>query len=110
MAAARIAEDCLVEKALDTHWSDAELAEIGERLALADPLAETRLSLHCPECGKDWQAVLDLASFFWTEIESRVRQILFSIHTLASAYGWSEAEILALGDERRALYMEMAES
>ncbi len=108
--AARIAEDCLVEKTANIHWSEAELAEIGEKLALADPFSETRISLHCPNCGKDWHATLDLTSFFWMEIEGRVRQILFSIHTLASAYGWSEAEILALSDERRALYLEMAQS
>jgi hypothetical protein len=29
------------------------------------------------------------------------------VHTLASAYGWSESEILALSDARRRLYMEM---
>jgi hypothetical protein len=29
------------------------------------------------------------------------------IHAIASAYGWSEKEILALSDPRRAFYLEM---
>jgi hypothetical protein len=29
------------------------------------------------------------------------------VHALASAYGWSEREILALSDTRRRLYLEM---
>ena len=31
-------------------WSDEELEEIGEKMVLADPLAETRLTLHCQKC------------------------------------------------------------
>lgn len=108
--AARIAKECLVEKTAKIDWTDEDLAQIGEKLAVADPFSETHISLHCPNCGKDWQATLDLPSFFWMEIESRVRQILFSIHTLASAYGWSETDILALSDERRAFYLEMVQS
>ena len=108
--AARIAEECEVEKTPNVRWSESELADIGEKLALADPFSEMRISLHCPKCGSDWQAILDIPSFFWIEIEGRVRQILFAIHALASAYGWSEAEILSLSDERRALYLEMAQT
>ena len=32
---------------------------------------------------------------------------MWEVHTLATAYGWSEAETLALGDARRAMYLEM---
>jgi hypothetical protein len=108
--AVRLAESCLVEASPPAKWSEEELSAIGERLALADPLAETRLALHCPDCGNDWQETLDIASFFWTELEARVRQVLAAIHTLASAYGWSEGEILSLSQNRRAIYLEMAQS
>jgi hypothetical protein len=33
--------------------------------------------------------------------------VLWELHTLASAYGWSESESLALSDTRRAMYLEM---
>ena len=91
-------------------WSDEDLEEIGERMASADPLAETRLTLHCPKCENDWEATLDIVSFLWTEIEARARRLLLEIHTLASAYGWTETEILSLSENRRARYAEMVQS
>jgi hypothetical protein len=91
-------------------WSDQELEEIGERMAAADPLAETRLTLHCPQCGNDWEETLDIVAFLWAEIEARVRRLLLEIHTLASTYGWTETEILALSGNRRARYVEMVQS
>ncbi len=91
-------------------WSDEALEEIGERMAAADPLAETRLSLHCPKCESDWEETLDIAAFLWAEIEARARRLLREIHTLATAYGWTETEILSLGENRRARYVEMVQS
>jgi len=91
-------------------WSDRELEEIGERMAVADPLAETRLALHCPRCGSEWDETLDIVAFLWAEIEARARRLLLEIHTLASAYGWTETEILALSGDRRARYVEMVQS
>ena len=53
------------------------------------------------------EEALDAGGFVWAEIESRARRVLWEVHTLASAYGWSESESLALGDRRRAVYLEM---
>jgi hypothetical protein len=106
--AARLATNCQVAGVAPAKWEEAELAAIGEALALADPLAETRITFRCPDCGNKWQETLDLALFFWTELEARARHLLVEIHTLASAYGWSEGDILALSPERRATYLEMA--
>jgi len=92
------------------NWSDDALDEIGERMAVADPLAETRLSLHCPHCECDWEETLDIGAFMWAEIEARARRLLREVHILAMAYGWTEAEVLALGENRRARYVEMVQS
>ncbi len=81
--------------------------ELGERMASADPMAETRLTLRCPECGEEWEETFDIVSFFWAEIEAQAKRLLFEIHTLALAYGWTESEILSLSEPRRALYLEM---
>jgi hypothetical protein len=43
-------------------------------------------------------------------VEARARRILQEVHTLASSYGWHEAEILALGDTRRAMYLQMVQA
>lgn len=106
--AARLATSCQVAGPVPAKWEEAELVATGEALALADPLAETRITFRCPDCGSEWKETLDFADFFWTELQARIRHLLLEIHTLASAYGWSEADILALSPERRATYLEMA--
>jgi hypothetical protein len=105
--AACLATSCLVTGSAPAQWEDAELIAIGEALALADPDAETRVAFRCPDCGHEWSETLDLPSFFWTEVEARVRHLLLAIDALARAYGWSEADILALSSDRRATYLEM---
>jgi hypothetical protein len=91
-------------------WSEEELENIGDRMAEADPLAEILLSFQCPACTATCHEALDLPTFLWAEIDSLVRRLLQEVHTLASAYGWSEREILSLSDARRRLYLEMVEA
>jgi hypothetical protein len=77
------------------------------RMAQADPQADIQLALSCPGCGQHWQALFDIVSFFWSEINAWAGRLLRDIHTLASAYGWREADILALSPWRRQAYLEM---
>jgi hypothetical protein len=91
-------------------WTDDLLEAIEDRLASADPLAETRLALSCPSCQRAWEDAFDIGRFLWAEVESRARRVLWEVHTLASAYGWSETETLALGDARRAMYLEIVQA
>jgi hypothetical protein len=108
LAALRLAESCRVGAAEVAEWSDEDLEEIGERMTSADPLAEIRLKFDCAKCGHRWNESLDLVAFLWLEIEARAKRLLMEVHTLASAYGWSEKEILSLSEPRRRLYLEMA--
>ena len=85
------------------------VAAIAQRMAKADPDADFQLALRCPQCDHAWQAPLDIVSYFWSEIHSWAVRILREIHTLASAYGWREAEVLALSPHRRQAYLEMIE-
>jgi hypothetical protein len=107
VASIRLVENCRLGPHEPAAWSEREFEEIGERMAQADPLAETRLTLACPSCSHAWEETIDVAAFAWEEIEARAKRILFEIHRLASAYGWAEAQILALSARRRALYLEM---
>ncbi len=83
------------------------LAALPERMAEADPDAEVLLDLSCPACGHGWQADLDVAAFFWTEVDGEARRLLRDVHVLAGAYGWREADILAMNPARRGIYLEM---
>ena len=80
---------------------------VAEALLLDDPLLDIQLALDCPNCGAAWKSQLDLLAFLWQEIEQWGQQMLRNIHRLASAYGWSEQEILALSAWRRDRYLEL---
>jgi len=76
-------------------------------MAEADPQADVQIALTCPACTQPWQATFDILSYFWHEIDDWAQRILRDVHTLASAYGWREADILALSPRRRQLYLDM---
>jgi len=80
---------------------------VAKSMAEADPLADIQLQVTCPSCKRGWGALFDVVSFLWTEIEAWAWRILSDVHTLASAYGWSERDILALSPTRRQFYLEM---
>lgn len=109
-AAVDLLEGCHVDKEASNVWSDVDLYEIGERLATADPMAEIRFKLSCPTCGNEWDEPLNLACVLWSEIEARAKRVLLDIHALASAYGWTEKEVLSLSSNRRMLYLEMVQT
>lgn len=78
-----------------------------EQIAQADAQADVQLALTCPACTHQWKSLFDIVSFFWSEINAWASRILREVHTLASAYGWREADILAMSPRRRQLYLEM---
>lgn len=112
-ARAQLLERCVVDarrngrskpaNRIPAHLLDAVVRRMGE----ADPQADVHTRLDCPACAHQWDAVFDIVSFFWTEIETWAHRTLRDVHVLASAYGWGEAEILALSPARRQLYLEM---
>ena len=109
----RLLERCLLQahsggmERMAAELPEAVVAVIATRMAQADPQADVRLSLDCLACGHRWQAPFDIAAFFWEELNAWAERTLREVHILASAYGWSEAEILALPPSRRQRYLEM---
>jgi len=106
-------ERCVVSALQDGQQADldqlpAEVTEaIAARMDEADPQANVQLALSCPICGHEWQATFDIVSFFWNEIETWAYRTLRQVHRLASAYGWSQADILALSPWRRQFYLDL---
>lgn len=78
-----------------------------QQMADADPQAEMQLAMHCPSCDHQWFMLFDILSFFWSEINAWATRILREVHTLASAYSWREADILAMSPNRRQLYLDL---
>lgn len=106
-AAIRVLRTCCLDGTPGA-WTEQDVAAIGEVLAAADPAAELRLTLCCPMCAGTQEEVLDPVAFVWAELRALAKRLLHDIHTLASAYGWSEPEILRLSEFRRSQYVEMA--
>ena len=81
-------------------------AEVARRMSELDPQAEIALRLGCPCCAQDWTILFDVAEHLWQEVDAWARRLLSEVHVLASFYGWSEAEVLALPPRRRRFYLE----
>lgn len=94
------------EKAIETLPAGI-LHMVTERMDQADPQANIQLSLTCPACAHQWQAIFDILPYFWSEFDAWAHRTLRDVHRLASAYGWSEPEILNMKPWRRQVYLEM---
>jgi hypothetical protein len=107
-------ERCVEQSTVDGATVDPGLlpaavqARVAEAAAEADPRADVRLDVPCPECGRRTKGVLDIASALWTELDAWARGTLLDVHLLASSYGWTEPEVLALSPLRRRYYLELA--
>jgi hypothetical protein len=74
-------------------------------LETADPWSDLSLLFQCPACDYRGDASLDIGRVLWENLDARARHLLNEVHLLAQAYGWSEPQILALSDTRRAAYL-----
>jgi hypothetical protein len=77
--------------------------------AMADvaPAGAVEFDVGCPDCGATTVAALDVPALLWAEVDLRAVALLREVHTLAAAYGWTEADVLALSPARRAAYLEL---
>jgi hypothetical protein len=79
-----------------------------KQMAAADPQANVAINLTCPACQHEWPLLFDILSYLWQEIDAWAWRALYEVHQLAAAYGWREADSLALSPWRRRQYLEMA--
>jgi hypothetical protein len=110
----RLLERCIIsstrEDAAPVGLDEVPEAVIGQairQMAASDPLAEIELALTCPACDARWQLAFDIVAFLWLKIEAQARRLLREVHAPARAYGWREADILAMTPARRQAYLEM---
>jgi hypothetical protein len=81
---------------------------LARRMGELDPQADVHTRVVCPECAHAWQAVFDIVSFLWAELDGWAQRFLRDVHVLASAYGWREDDVLALSPWRRQIYLQLA--
>jgi hypothetical protein len=109
----RLFECCLLSaRAGDTPVSHDQVPDDVALTALeivtrSDEHADLQIEASCTNCSHRFRETFDIVAFFWKEIDIWVRRILREVHILASAYGWTENEILGLSPLRRQFYLEM---
>ena len=81
-----------------------------ERMSELDPQAELMLTLTCPVCDQASFVPFDLIAYLRDELLDRVGRLERDVHVLASAYGWSEEQILGMAPGRRRRYLALVES
>ena len=82
-------------------------AALSRAMAAADPLAELVIGLTCPACQNEFDADLDVAGFVWIELDAHARRVLRDVAALARAFGWTEGQVMALTERRRADYLAL---
>jgi hypothetical protein len=103
-ARAALAERCVVAGGPP---EESALAALAAAIAKLDPQADIDLALRCGECGERWTVPFDVADHVWRRLDAPARSLVADVAALAAAFGWSEAEILALSAERRRLYLDL---
>jgi hypothetical protein len=84
------------------------LPEVRALVEAREAAGEICLSLACPGCGSTWPEVLDVPAHIWHEVEATAWHVMTEIAEIAGAFGWSEADILALSERRRRGYLAIA--
>ena len=109
----QLLEACLMlakhhDKTIDLMELPSEVLNgVVECMSKTDPLADLTFPATCPACGHTWEVIFDIVSFFWSEIYAWSARLVREVHTLALAYGWREADILAMSAWRRQQYLHL---
>jgi hypothetical protein len=104
--AMRVLLDRTVVGAPDGFDTRANIDTISRACEERDPLGSITVGVTCPACGAVDEPTLDVGAWFWARADAEAHRLLDEVHLLASAYGWSEHDILALGPHRRAVYRD----
>lgn len=105
-------EKCLVEitgpdEAPTAEWvadlSNEDVQQVEAALEAVAPEVTTAVQAVCIACGRDSRVAIDP----YLCLQDRQEAISVDIHTIASTYHWSEAEILSLPKWRRRRYLQL---
>lgn len=93
-----------------TELPQAVIELLQQEMARRDRGADTTVALDCPGCGHAFVRRFDIGSYLWDELDDWAQRTIGEVHLLASAYGWSEAQILALSAARRRHYIALVQA
>lgn len=106
--ATTLLDRCLV--AGTAHYPEGIIEQAEAEFEQIDPMARLEIGLSCVQCKGTWRERFDIAEYLWQEVRHFARRILHEVHVLASRYGWSERDILAMTPQRRHAYLRLGEA
>jgi hypothetical protein len=92
------------------HLTIEDIEQIGNKMSEVDPLIDYKIKLECPYCKIENSYEVDLENISLRKLRQIQRELLYTLHELASHYHWTEKEVLAIPDVRRKLYLSMIET
>jgi hypothetical protein len=84
-----------------------QLAPLAAAMEAADPLVAFTVHTTCPICQRSGDIAVDLEAATLRELAGARRAALADVHLLATHYGWTESEVLAIPPRRRAEYRKI---
>jgi hypothetical protein len=109
LAAARSPEE-LASRLIVEGDPDGDPAAVAEFLERAAPVLSLDLGAACPHCGSAETVRFDLARYLAARIAGEQPFLVRETHLIASHYGWSHAEIMALTRTDRRAYARLIEA
>lgn len=98
-----------VDPAVDvTDLDPATLAQVEAAAEQVAGAAAALVTTRCPACEQEVRVDVDLAALLWQRVRGAVPALLADVADLAAAFGWGEADVLALSPLRRAAYLDLA--
>ena len=85
---------------------EASTEQVEAALERRFPLLCVALDFECPSCEKVFSSRFDPPAYLWGDLVRHAQTVLDEVHRIATRYGWSEHDILAMSRKRRAAYLE----
>jgi hypothetical protein len=85
----------------------APFERLEQAMTAVDPLIDLTLPATCAECGAAQSMRFAIQGHFLGSLTNARRRLTEDVHALASAYGWSRAEILAMRSATRREHVDL---
>lgn len=89
---------------------EASAEEIGSFLETASPVLTIDVDAQCPNCKAAGQLRFDLSTYLTRRLNAEHPFLVRETHLIASRYGWSHSEIMALTRDDRRAYAGLIET
>jgi hypothetical protein len=86
--------------------AQADLEAIEVRIEEREAVADVAIALACSQCGHAWTDGFDIDAQFGREVETSADHLVRELAALASRFGWSERDMLAMPTNRRRAYLQ----